>query len=87
MAFSIAEQERLLGVLDSERFADMAPATVYATLLDEGHYYGSVRTMYRLLATQSQVGDRRRQRRHPVYTKPELLAVGRTKSGAGIYPN
>jgi hypothetical protein len=75
LAFSIAEQNRLLGVLDSERFADTEPAAVYATLLDEGHYYGSERTMYRLLAAQSQVGDRRRQRRHPVYTKPELLAV------------
>jgi hypothetical protein len=51
LAFSIAEQNRLLGVLDSERFADTAPAAVYATLLDEGYYYGSVRTMYRLLVT------------------------------------
>jgi putative transposase len=42
----------------------------------EGHYHGSVRTMYRLLAIQSQVGNRRRQRRHPVYSKPELLATG-----------
>jgi putative transposase len=75
LAFSIAEQQVLLGVLDSERFADTAPATIYATLLDEGHYHGSVRTMYRLLSAHSQVGDRRRQRRHPVYTKPELLAV------------
>ena len=75
LALSTAEQERLLGVLDSERFADKAPATIYATLLDEGQYYGSVRTMYRLLAAQNQAGDRRRQRRHPVYTKPELLAV------------
>ena len=75
LAFSTAEQEYLLGVLDSDRFADTAPASIYATLLDEGHYHGSVRTMYRLLATHSQVGDRRRQRRHPVYTKPELLAT------------
>ena len=75
LAFSIAEQNHLLGVLDCERFADTAPATIYATLLDEGHYHGSVRTMYRLLAANSQVGERRRQRRHPVYTKPELLAI------------
>jgi putative transposase len=40
----------LLGLLDSERFADVAPATVFATLLDEGRYHGSIRTMYRLLA-------------------------------------
>jgi putative transposase len=75
LAFSIAEQQFLLGVLDSERFADTAPATIYAILLDEGRSYGSVRTMYRLLAAQNQAGDRRRQRRHPVYTKPELLAI------------
>jgi putative transposase len=75
LALSSAEQDCLLGVLDSERFLDMAPATVYATLLDEGHFYGSVRTMYRLLATQNQAGERRRQRRHPEYTRPELLAM------------
>ena len=75
LAFSIAEQEHLLGVLDSERFADTAPATIFATLLDEGRYHGSVRTMYRLLGAQDQAGERRRQRRHPAYSKPELLAV------------
>jgi hypothetical protein len=75
LAFSIAEQDYLLGVLDSERFVDTAPATIFATLLDEGCYHGSVRTMYRLLGTQGQAGERRRQRRHPVYSKPELLAV------------
>jgi transposase InsO family protein len=75
LAFSSAEQNYLLGVLDSERFADIAPATVFAMLLDEGRYHGSIRTMYRLLAAQNQAGERRRQRRHPMYTKPELLAV------------
>jgi putative transposase len=75
LAFSIAEQDLLLGLLDSERFADVAPAAVFATLLDEGRYLGSIRTMYRLLAAQSQVGERRRQRSHPAYAKPELLAT------------
>jgi putative transposase len=75
LALSSAEQDLLLGVLDSERFADVAPATVFATLLDEGHYHGSIRTMYRLLAAQNQTGERRNQRIHPVYTKPELLAI------------
>jgi transposase InsO family protein len=75
LAFSIAEQNRLLGVLDSERFVDTAPAAVYATLLDEGHYYGSIRTMYRLLAAHGQSGERRNQRIHPTYAKPELLAI------------
>lgn len=75
LALSSAEQDQLLGVLDSERFADIAPATVFATLLDEGRYYGSIRTMYRLLAAQEQIGERRNQRIHPPYTKPELLAI------------
>src|SRR5476651_1281751 len=75
LAFSGTERELLLGLLDSERFADVAPATVYATLLDEGRYHGSIRTMYRLLAARGQTGERRRQRVHPLYTKPELLAV------------
>lgn len=75
LAFSSAEQALLLGLLDSPRFVDLAPATVYATLLDEGCYHGSIRTMYRLLAAQNQAGERRNHRVHPVYTKPELLAI------------
>ena len=75
LAFSTAEQDVLLGLLNSERFADIAPAAVFAILLDEGCYHGSIRTMYRLLAARNQTGERRRQRVHPVYTKPELLAI------------
>jgi putative transposase len=74
LALSEGERQELLQILDSERFADMAPASIYATLLDEGRYHGSVRTMYRLLAQEDQRGERRRQRAHPVYAKPELLA-------------
>jgi hypothetical protein len=75
LALSIAERDLLLGLLDSERFADVAPAAVFATLLDEGRYHGSIRTMFRLLTAQSQTGERRRQRIHPVYAKPEHLAI------------
>ncbi len=64
-----------LELLDSERCADVAPPTVYATLLDEGRYHGSIRTRYRLRAARNQSGERRNQRAHPVYVKPELLAV------------
>jgi len=54
---------------------DKAPAEVYATLLDAGIYLCSVRTMYRILDSVNEVHERRRQLRHPVYTKPELLAT------------
>ncbi len=73
LALSELERRVMLDILYSERFADCAPRTVYATLLDEGRYVGSVRTMYRLLAGQSR--ERRNQRVHPAYAKPELLAV------------
>ena len=75
LAFSMAEQSVLLLILNSERFADLAPAAVYAILLDEGRYYGSIRTMYRLLAAQGLAGERRKQRVHTTYAKPELLAI------------
>ncbi len=75
LALNETERERVLAVLNSERFADMAPPAIYATLLDEGQYLASVRTMYRLLRAEGQSLERRCQRVHPVYAKPELLAV------------
>jgi putative transposase len=75
LALSAAERDALLLTLNSERFADMAPASIYASLLDEGRYLGSVRTMYRLLAASAAVRERRNQLTHPVYAKPELLAT------------
>lgn len=73
-ALSEAEREAVLGELHSERFMDCSPAQVWATLLDEGRYLCSERTMYRLLAGEGQVRERRDQLTHPAYSKPELLA-------------
>jgi putative transposase len=75
LAFDDTEREAVRAVLCSERFRDCAPPTIYATLLDEGIYVGSVRTMYRRLADNSQTRERRNQRAHPLYAKPELLAT------------
>ena len=69
------EREAVLAVLHEPRFADLAPAEVYATLLDEGRYLCSERTMYRVLAENSEVRERRNQLRHPSYAAPELLAT------------
>jgi len=66
----------VLDVLDEERFCDLAPRTVWAVLLDEGRYLCSPRTMYRILAENGAVRERRDQLRHPAYAKPELLATG-----------
>ena len=75
-ALSQAERSAILDVLHSERFVDSSPGEVFATLLDEGRYLASERTMYRLLAAQhGGVRERRNQLRHPAYAKPELLAT------------
>ena len=75
-ALSGVERQEVLDVLHSERFVDQAPAQVAAALLDEERYLCSVRTMYRILDANQEVRERRNQRRHPVYEKPELLATG-----------
>jgi putative transposase len=64
----------VIEVLDSDRFLDHSPAQVYATLLDEGTYLCSERTMYRVLNEGGGVRERRDQLIHPVYARPELLA-------------
>jgi putative transposase len=71
-----AERQAVLDALHSERFMDQSPAEVHATLLEEQSYLCSSRTMYRVLAEADEVRDRRDQVRHPVYTKPELVATG-----------
>ena len=63
-------------MLNSERFCDQAPAQIWATLLDEGHYLASISTMYRILRSRHQVRERRQQARHPAHLKPELVATG-----------
>jgi putative transposase len=74
-ALSDAERRALLEVLHSERFCDVAPAEVWATLIDEGAYLASVSTMYRLLRERGETGERRHQRTHPATVKPELVAT------------
>jgi putative transposase len=75
-ALSSGERADVLSLLHHERFVDQAPASVYATLLDEGRYLCSVPTMYRLLRAEGEVHERRRQAAHPATVKPELIATG-----------
>lgn len=75
-ALSPAERTQVREMLNSERFQDHAPRQVYAKLLDEGQYVCHWRTMYRILEAHQEVCERRHQRRHVTYAKPELLATG-----------
>jgi putative transposase len=74
-ALSPKERTTVRDLLNSERFQDQSLYEVYATLLEEGVYYCSIRTMYRILEAYAEVQERRNQLRHPLYTKPELLAT------------
>ena len=74
-ALSAEERLIVLGHLHSERFQDRSPTEVYGTLLDEGVYCCSIRTLYRLLATEGETRERRDQLTHPAYHKPQLLAT------------
>ena len=74
-ALAPGERDVVLATLHSERFMDHAPAQVHATLLDEGTYLCSSRTMYRILDSAQEIKERRDQVRRPHYAKPELLAT------------
>ena len=70
-----AERQHVLSTLRSPKYCDLAPAQVWAQLLDDGIYLCSIRTMYRLLAAAGESRERRRQRTHPARKKPELIAT------------
>jgi putative transposase len=74
-SLSSTEKQQVLEVLHCPRFVDLAPPQIYAQLLEEGQYLCSVRTMYRLLAANNEVRERRKVTCHPVYSRPELLAT------------
>ena len=73
-ALSDKERQEVLDVLHEPRFVDLSPGEIHAMLLDEGRYLGSERTMYRILAANHEVRERRNQLRHPSYAAPELLS-------------
>jgi len=74
-AISDSERQKILDVLHSERFIDATPYDVFYTLLDEGEYIASIRTLYRVLFEAGESKDRRNQRNHRDAVKPELIAT------------
>jgi putative transposase len=74
-ALTPVERKEIKAVLESDEHVDEAPATIYAKLLDQGIYLGSVSTMYRVLHDDDEVRERRRQATHPAHKKPELIAT------------
>jgi putative transposase len=56
-ALTTGERQAVLDQLHEPRFADRSPTEVYATLLDEGVYFASERTFYRLLAEKGETRE------------------------------
>jgi transposase InsO family protein len=74
-AISDDQRQEILDVLHSARFIDATPYDAFYTLLDEGQYIASIRTMYRVLFEAGESKDRRNQRNHRDAVKPELIAT------------
>jgi len=53
-----AERQHILTVLRSPEYCDLAPAQIWARLLDDGVYLCSISTMYRLLAVAGENRER-----------------------------
>jgi putative transposase len=73
-ALTPLEKMAVLAELNSDRFADQMPYEVYPQLLEEGRYLCSLRGMYRILAENQAVRDRRDQLRHPARPAPQVIA-------------
>ena len=73
---SDAERQAIFDAAHEERFADLSVREIYATLLDEGVYLGSISTMYRVLRDAGETRERRQLATHPARVKPELAATG-----------
>lgn len=67
--------KQVLDLLHCEQFVDKTPYEIFNTLIDNGEYYCSPRTMYRILAQQGETRERRIQRNHRDAIKPELMAT------------
>jgi transposase InsO family protein len=75
-ALSAAERTVVLDLLTSPAYVDLAIPQVWARELDEGRYWCSMSTMYRIARAAGQVSERRRQATHPPRVRPELAAHG-----------
>jgi len=72
--FRHSERMAILAACHSERFCDKSVREIYATLLDQGIYLGSIPTFYRVLRAVGESRERRPIASHPTMLKPELAA-------------
>ena len=74
-ALTLSQRQAVLDAVHQTRFIDRSVPYIYATLLDENLYYASISTIYRILRSVGEVGERRDQATRLAHVKPELCAT------------
>jgi putative transposase len=75
-ALTDTECAQVLALINTPKYTDLAICQIWARELDEGNYWCSKSSMYRIAKAAGQTRERRRQATHPAKVKPELLAEG-----------
>ena len=73
-ALSENERQQVMNAYCDDRFVDQSPPEIHMALLEEGRYWCSLSTVYRLLRAQGQSGERRKQRPAQHHAVPRLCA-------------
>ena len=86
-ALVASERQSALAYLHEARFQNCSPAAICATLLDEGTYPCSIRTMYRLLAAEGNRGNAGINSPTRPTPSTNCWPLRLTSSGVGTLPN
>jgi hypothetical protein len=82
------ERQRVIDVLREPQYVDLAPAEIYASLLDQGVYHCSIRTM--CIGSLANMGKSKSAVGNcviPFIRSPSCWPKAQTKSGHGISVN
>lgn len=69
---SQVERAAVLTLINSPTYADLSIGQIWARELDEGRYWCSAPSMYRIARATGQSRERRRLATHPATVKPAL---------------
>jgi putative transposase len=75
-ALTAGDRAQVVTLINTPKYTDLAICQIWARELDEGNYWCSKSSMYRIAKVAGQSRERRRQATHPAKVKPELLADG-----------
>ncbi|MFE9926925.1 DDE-type integrase/transposase/recombinase [Streptomyces sp. NPDC005774] len=74
-ALTAEERAAVLELMNSDEYAELAPAQLWARELDAGRCHRSASTTHRILPEHGQAGEHRRQATYPARAVPEPVAT------------